>query len=88
MRCDRRVKCIRVKDGIYYKPFAWEYPNGADSLLGICRLCQDAPTECNLCNAGSPTKLQATSWSGATLKPVHEIDEYPGFEWCKLGDYP
>lgn len=40
VKCIRRVKCIRVKDGVWYKPFAWEYPNEATSLLGICVECQ------------------------------------------------
>lgn len=48
---------------------------------------QDASKECPYCKEGKPTRLQAIGFGG-TLKPVHDVGEYPYFEWCKLGGYP
>lgn len=44
---------------------------------------------CPYCQAGIPTKLQATGWSDKIGKPCHILGSgYGEFEWCKKGGYP
>ncbi len=38
--CERRVRCIRVKDGTVYRPLAWKFPDPSFPLNGFCGDCQ------------------------------------------------
>lgn len=38
--CGRTASCVQVKDGTVYKPVAWEYPDKANPMQGICSGCQ------------------------------------------------
>lgn len=37
--CGRKVRCIRVKDGTMYRPFAWFFPT--PGVLGWCGECRE-----------------------------------------------
>lgn len=56
--CGRSVRCIRMRDGTEYKPFAWSYLDPAQPLRGVCPTCKSRRAAARMLSAQSEDELR------------------------------